>query len=125
MLFEKFIEPKQMKIGEHTYTISQIPAVDALGICNAVSDAVAKNGLIGITMLPIATDRKILSYTALSDMVNIVPETDQLFNDIFKGGIGDAKRLVVEMVKYNFGFLTSGDLLNALVEMPEATDSAS
>ena len=54
-----------------------------------------------------------------------MPDTDRLFNDIFKGRISDAKELVIMMVKENFGFLITGDLLDKLVDRQEATDSVS
>lgn len=126
MNFEKFTQPKTVEIGGRKFTISQIPAIDALRIHNAVAKAIHDEGLMGITMLPPIVDREILSYTALSDNgINIVPDTEQLFNDIFKCRIGDAKELVVLMVRENFGFLISGDLLDKLVDREEATDSAS
>ena len=126
MNFEKFIQPKQVKIGDRDFTISMIPALDALPIHNAVAKAIADNGLLGITMLPVAVDRQILGYVAVSEGgVHIVPDTDRLFNDIFKGRISDAKELVIMMVKENFGFLITGDLLDKLVDRQEATDSVS
>ena len=57
--------------------------------------------------------------------MNIVPDTDRRFNDIFKGRISDAKELVIMMVNENFGFLITGDLLDKLVDRQEATDSVS
>jgi len=126
MNFEKFIQPKQIQVGGRTFTISQIPALDALAMYSIVAKAVADNGLLGITMLPVSADRQILNYTALSEGgVNVVPNTDALFNDIFKGNVGDAKELVVAMVKENFDFLITGDLLDKLVARQEATDSVS
>jgi hypothetical protein len=126
MEYSKFIQPKTVKFGDRTYTISRIPAVEAIPICNAVAEAIAQNGIMGVIMLPVAMDRKILSYTAsLSGTVNIVPDTDQLLNDIFTQDVGDIKRLVAAMVKENFGFLTSGDLLRELAEQTEATGSGS
>lgn len=126
MNFDKFIRPKQIKVGGRDFTISLIPAVDALPIANVVSKAISDNGLLGITMLPVDVDRRILGYTALSEGgVNIVPDTDQLFNDIFKGKLGDAKEIVVQMVKENFGFLITGDLLDKLLDSQAATESVS
>lgn len=126
MNYEKFIQPKNIKIGEREFAISMIPAIDALGIHNIIAKAIADNGLLGITMLPANIDRQLLGYTALLDGdMKLVPSTDTLVNDMFKGNVGDIKALVIEMVKYNFGFLMGGDLLDKLVDREEATDSAS
>ena len=125
MQFDKFISPKKIKVGNRDFTISQIPAVDALDICNEVMASITKNGIIGITMLPSSVDRKILCYTALNETADIVPDTDLLFGQIFSGHIDDVKKLVIAMVKENFGFLTSGALLGDLAEMTGAVDSAS
>lgn len=132
MNIDKFIEPKTVKIGkagsEREYIISLIPAVDALEIHNVISEFIAKNGLIGITMLPVPVKRRIISYTAfVSNNVKIVPETDQLINDIFgRGHISEFEELVILMAKENFDFLITGDLLEKLSDgQTEATDSAS
>lgn len=126
MEYEKFINPKVIKIGEREFAVSSIPAIDALPIYNVVSKAVADSGLIGLTMLPPECDKRLLGYTALLEGgMKIVPNTDTLINDIFKGSIGDIKKLVLEVVKENFSFLTSGDLLDALAGLGEATASGS
>lgn len=128
MKADKFIQPKDVKIGERTFIVSKIPAIDALPIHNVVAKAIVDNGLLGITMLPPVTDLAILRYTAVRD-ANDRPES--LDSDIavsvnFESGIEDMKALVIEMVKENFGFLITGDLLGKFpLPVAEATESAS
>lgn len=126
MDIDKFIEPREVEINGRAFITSDIPALASLDICNAVTKAIADNGLIGIAMLPAQTDRAILRYTALNESgVRLCPDTDQLFSDIFKGHMGDAKTLVAEMVKRNYGFLIHGDLLERLADLQGATVSDS
>jgi len=126
MTYDKFIQPKEIEIGGRKFTVSKIPAMDALTIYGSVAKSITENGLLGITMLPQSVEKSILGYTALSDNgINIIPNTDVLINDIFKGDVGDLKKLVVHMVKENFSFLIGGDLLNLLADKVEATDSVS
>ena len=123
---EKFISPKEVTVNGRQFVISQIPAINALTICNKITNAISKNGIIGITMLPEDVDRDILSYTAISEGgIKISPDTDRLFSDTFKEKIADAKELVILMIKENFGFLIRGDLLGKLAGLAEATDSGS
>ena len=123
---EKFISPKEVTVNGRQFVISQIPAINALTICNKITNAISKNGIIGITMLPEDVDRDILSYTAISEGgIKISPDTDRLFSDIFKEKIADAKELVILMITENFGFLIRGDLLGKLAGLVEATDSGS
>lgn len=123
---DKFISPKEVTINGRQFTISQIPAIPALRLCNEVTKAIAKDGIIGITMLPEQIDREILSYVAVGEGgMKISPDTDRLFSDIFKEKIADAKELVVMMVEENFGFLIRGDLLGKLASLAEATGSDS
>ena len=51
MNYDKFIEPKQINIGERKFTISKIPALKAQVIYTAVAKSVSENGALGMTML--------------------------------------------------------------------------
>lgn len=125
---DKFIQPRDVKIGERTFIVSKIPAIDALAIHNVVAKAVIDSGLLGITMLPPSTDLAILRYTAIRDSHD---RPEPLDSDVavavnFEGGIKEMKELVIEMVKENFGFLITGDLLGKFPLPQEApAESAS
>ena len=100
--------------------------MDAIPIYNEVAKSVAENGILGITMLPSKTIRDMMSYTALvdEDGISIVPNTESVFNSIFSEDFGSLQTLVVEMVKENFDFFVSGNLLEKLVDKTKATDFA-
>ena len=123
---DKFIKSREVLINEKTFIVSKIPAMDAIPIYNEVAKSVAENGILGITMLPSKTIRDMMSYTALvdEDGLSIVPNTESVFNSIFSEDFGSLQTLVVEMVKENFDFFVSGNLLEKLVDKTKATDFA-
>lgn len=124
MNYEKFIQPREVGIGDRTFAVSKIPALTAQQIYSVVSKSVSDNGIVGITSLPPQTVRQILGYTALyTDDSWIAMETEAIINDTFKDDFGDMQELVIEMVKENFGFFVSGKLLEKLVELETETDS--
>ncbi len=125
---DKFIQPRDVKIGERRFVVSKIPATDALAIHNIVAKSVIEHGVLGITMLPPATDLDILRYTAIRDDDDSVRslDSDAAVNVNFKGDVQGLKELVIEMVKENFGFLITGDLLGKFPLPKEApVESAS
>lgn len=127
MNYDKFIEPKQISIGERKFTISKIPALKAQVIYTAVAKSVSENGALGMTMLPTATVRDILNYVAVYDESNDyhkVLDTEDSIGNTFNTNVGDMVTVVVRMIHENFGFLTDGNLL-ALLEAPEGADSVS
>ena len=127
MNYDKFIEPKQINIGERKFTISKIPAHKAQVIYTAVAKSVSENGALGMTMLPTATVRDILNYVAVYDESNDyhkVLDTEDSIGNTFNTNVGDMVTVVVRMIHENFGFLTDGNLL-ALLEAPEGVDSVS
>ena len=127
MNYDKFIEPKQINIGERKFTISKIPALKAQVIYTAVAKSVSENGALGMTMLPTATVRDILNYVAVYDESNDyhkVLDTEDSIGNTFNTNVGDMVTVVVRMIHENFGFLTDGNLL-ALLEAPEEADSVS
>lgn len=127
MNYDKFIEPKQINIGERKFTISKIPALKAQAIYTAVAKSVSENGALGMTMLPTATVRDILNYVAVYDESNDyhkVLDTEDSIGNTFNTNVGDMVTVVVRMIHENFGFLTDGNLL-ALLEAPEGADSVS
>lgn len=127
MNYDKFIEPKQISIGERKFTISKIPALKAQVIYTAVAKSVSENGALGMTMLPTATVRDILNYVAVYDESNDyhkVLDTEDSIGNTFNTNVGDMVTVVVRMIHENFGFLTDGNLL-ALLEAPEEADSVS
>ena len=127
MNYDKFIEPKQISIGERKFTISKIPALKAQVIYPAVAKSVSENGALGMTMLPTATVRDILNYVAVYDEsndYNKVLDTEDSIGNTFNTNVGDMVTVVVRMIHENFGFLTDGNLL-ALLEAPEGAESVS
>ena len=128
MQYEKFIQPKEIGIGDRTFAISRIPALDAQQLYNVIAKSVSDNGLIGITMLPGPIVEQILDYTALfgDDKIWLTLSNKSIINEVFQDDFGELQQLVVAMVKENFDFFVSGKLLDKLVEGEEAaTDSAS
>lgn len=124
MNYEKFIQPREVGIGDRTFAVSKIPALTAQQIYSVVSKSVSDNGMIGMTSLPLQTVRQILGYTALFENDSwISMETESIINDTFKNDFGDMQTLVIEMIKENFGFFVSGKLLEKLVELETETDS--
>ena len=128
MKAERFIQPHDIKIGERRFVVSKIPAIDALPIHNIIAKAVVENGVLGITMLPPSIDLEILRYTAIRDDDDSTRslDTEVAVNANFNGTLKDMKELVIEMVKENFGFLITGDLLGKFPLPQEApAESAS
>lgn len=124
MEHSKFIRPREITVGENTFTVSQIPAIDAQDIYTDVARSIKDNGLIGMTMLPQHVVKSILAYT--SAKVNddwFVLDTEQRLRNY----IPDSKTmniLVVNMIKDNWGFLADGNLLDVL-GLEEAEETAS
>lgn len=124
MEHSKFIRPREITVDERTFTVSQIPAIDAQDIYTEVARSIKDNGLIGMTMLPQHVVKSILAYT--SAKVNddwFVLDTEQRLRNY----IPDSKTmniLVVNMIKDNWGFLADGNLLDVL-GLEEAEETAS
>ena len=128
MQYEKFIQPKEIGIGNRTFAISRVPSLEAQTLYNVIAKSVSDNGLIGITILPGSIVEQILGYTALfgDDKIWLTLSNKSIINEVFQNDFGELQQLVVTMVKENFDFFVSGKLLDQLVEGEEAaTDSAS
>lgn len=128
MQYEKFIQPKEIGIGNRTFAISRVPSLEAQTLYNVIAKSVSDNGLIGITILPGSIVEQILGYTALfgDDKIWLTLSNKSIINEVFQNDFGELQQLVVAMVKENFDFFVSGKLLDQLVEGEEAaTDSAS
>ena len=128
MQYEKFIQPKEIGIGNRTFAISRVPSLEAQPLYNVIAKSVSDNGLIGITMLPGPIVEQILGYTALfgDDKIWLTLSNKSIINEVFQNDFGELQQLIVAMVKENFDFFVSGKLLDQLVEGEEAaTDSAS
>lgn len=121
MNYNDFIQPREVTIGNRCFTISKIPALVAQSeIYPAVAKALSSDGALGLTMLPTRVVSAILSYTAERIENGSWFELDSIdrVNKAFPD-IKDMHRLVVEMTKENFGFLTDGSLREVL-GVPEA-----
>ena len=124
MDYSKFIKPREVEIGGETFSISQIPAIESQGLYRVVAKSISENGLIGMTMLPVETVRGILAYVAAKT-------NDQWFSldteSRINGHVSDKatmQKLVVAMIRENWGFLVDGSLLDVL-GVQEAGASAS
>lgn len=131
MNYDKFIEPKVVEVGggaeKRTFVISQIPAVESFEIHNVVSEAIITRGVLGVTVLPIAVKKRLMSFVAYrTGDANIVLDSDQILSDVFKGkNRRDFEELVILVIKENFDFLLDGALLGTLEGVEKAAGSAS
>lgn len=126
MNYDKFIQPKEIAVGDRTFAISKIPAMEAMSIYSELAKAVNANGALGMTMLPPSVNKQILGYVALCDKdgIWVSLSTDSIINEIFKDDFGDFQQVIIEMVEENFGFFVSGKLLDKLVHRTLETESA-
>ena len=128
MDYNKFIGAKEIEIGGRKFAVSRIPALEAqTSVYPAVAKCVQLNGLLGTTMLDTAVVREILKYTAVrqDDGSFLELDIDTRINDTFSKNFEDMARLVVAMIRENFGFLTDGNLHEVLgiVEAETGSDS--
>ena len=126
MNYEKFIQPKEITVGDRTFAISKIPAMEAMSIYSELAKAVSANGALGMTMLPSSVNKQLLGYVALCDTdgIWVSLSTDSIINEIFRDDFGDLQQVIIEMVEENFGFFVSGKLLDKLVHRTLETESA-
>lgn len=125
MDYTKFIKPKEVVLDGETYAISQIPALEAQEIYREVAKSYSEHGLIGFTMLSQGTVRAILAYVAVRVDDNWFSlDTETRINGYLQGKKAVQARLLVLMIKENWGFLTDGSLLDVL-GLEEAKESES
>ena len=124
MNYEKFIQKKEVQIGDKTFCISKIPAIEATAIYPSVAKYYSDYGLLGLTMFDMELTKKILSYTAAYN--NGAWESLDLDNRIAQSlpDQHDLKKLTIMMVKENWGFLTDGSLRD-LLGLAEEEESGS
>lgn len=114
MEYSKFIKPREVEIGGTTFAISQIPAINAQEIYPVVAECVKENGVLGMTMIPLRACREILSYVAIRiDDTWFSLDTESRVNNYLSDKSTMAK-IIVLMVKENWGFLADGSLLDVL-----------
>lgn len=114
MNYEKFIDKKEVQIGNKTFCISKIPAIEATIIYPKIAKYYSENGVIGLTMFDLDLTKKILAYTAVHngddwDVLDLDTRINRALSNQF-----DMKKLVMLMVQENWGFLTDGSLLDVL-----------
>lgn len=114
MDYSKFIRPKEVEIGGKTYAVSQIPAIESQEAYRDVAKVVREYGPLGMTMLPVGALRDILSYTAVRVNDSWFSLDTESRIDSYLTDKADMNRLVVAMVRENWGFLTDGTLLDVL-----------
>jgi hypothetical protein len=120
MEYAKFIKPHEVSIGDRTFALSQIPAIESQDLYNVVAKSITDNGLIGMTMLPSSVQRAIMSYVAVKAGEEWFPlDTQTRIDSYLTDSKSDMARLTVLMVKENWGFLADGSLLDVL-GLPEA-----
>lgn len=114
MNYEKFIQKKEVQIGDKTFCISKIPAIEATAIYPSIAKYFSDYGLIGLTMFDVELTKKILSYAAAYN--NGAWEVLDLETTISTSlpDQGTLKKLVMLMVKENWGFLVDGSLRDLL-----------
>lgn len=114
MDYTKFIKPREIEIGGTTYAISQIPAINSQGIYPVIAECVKENGVLGMTMIPVSACKEILSYVAVRvDGTWFSLDTETRINNYLSDKSTMAK-IIVMMVKENWGFLADGSLLDVL-----------
>ena len=128
MDYNKFICAKEIEIGGRKFAVSRIPAIEAqTSVYPAVAKCIQLNGFLGTTMLDTAVVREILKYTAVrqDDGSFLELDIDTRINDTFSKNFEDMARLVVAMIRENFGFLMGGNLHKVLgiVEAETGSDS--
>lgn len=125
MNYEKFIQKKEVKIGDKTFCISKIPAIEATAIYPSIAKYYSDYGLLGLTMFDVELTKKILSYAAAYN--NGAWEVLDLDSRIAQSipDQRDLKKLVMLMVQENWGFLTDGSLRELLGVPAEETASDS
>ena len=104
--------PEKVKIGDHTYVLSSIPAFHAQKILMSAVGAFASGSIASI---PPETILEILSYAAV---INQNGAEVQLENEeLVEMMVGDTMELIeleTKMVEKNFGFLGDGRLRDVL-----------
>lgn len=121
MDYNKFIQAREISIGSRTFTVSKIPAIEAqTQSYPAVAKAISTDGILGLTMLKPSAVLDILKYSAVRLESGSWMELDSIdrINKTFTE-VKEMHKLVVEMVKENFGFLIDGSLREVL-GVPEA-----
>lgn len=109
---------ERVKIGEHTYVLSSIPAFHAQKIMMQAFGAISGGNLAS---LPPDVILELLSYSAIINQhgAEVQLENEQLIEMM----IGDPMELIeleTRMVEKNFGFLGDGRLNAALSRMTSA-----
>ena len=125
MNYEKLVQKKEVQIGDNTYCISKIPAIEATEIYPSIAKYYSDYGLIGLTMFDVELTKKILSYTAAySNGEWTSLDLNTSINNALASQY-DMKKLVMLMVKENWGFLMDGSLRELLDVPAEETASDS
>ena len=125
MNYEKFIQRKEVQIGDKTFCISKIPAIEATAIYPSIAKLYSDFGLIGLTMFDVELTKRILSYTAAfnNDAWEVLDLESRITQSL--PDQNDLKKLVMMMVKENWGFLTDGSLRDLLGLAEEEAESDS
>ena len=127
MQYNDLKDPVEMEFGGRMFAISRIPALKAVPIFDVVSAAVSERGVMGLTSLPVATQKAILQFVLVrgEDGTWSGFETDSRINNAF-AKFETLIAVVLAMVRENFGFLTDGRLPDLLREVvPQEAESAS
>lgn len=125
MNFNDFIQKKEVQIGDKTFCISKIPAIQATQIYPRIAKYYKDHGVMGLTMFDLALTKELLSYTAAYNNGKWeVLELDQIINASFES-VFQMKKLVSILIKDNLGFLMDGSLLDLLgmAEVEMGSDS--
>lgn len=119
MELKKFIEPKPIKIGDKSFFISKIPAIQAQQIYGAIMKECKEDGDIAMTYLSEETGLSLLAYAAYDqtgegDSNYLVQLNASGAIDTYCRDLTTLIELEAAMIRYNFGFLFDGSLLRVL-----------
>ena len=117
MRYEDLKLPTEVEVEGRVFAISRIPALAAIPLYDVICDTYVQKGVLGLTRLPLATQKALLGFCAYKNDAGEWAEfaTDTRINNCFER-IDSLELLLLRLIKENFGFLTDGSLLEKLVE---------
>lgn len=121
MFVDQFLDAKDIAVGEKTYRISRIPALDAQSVYADIIRTTGDYGDLGMTMLPEQLAMRLLKYCAVKNEAGdwIVLDTRDVVNSYLTKTI-DLISLQMEMINHNFSFFKDGSLTR-LLGLPAAS----
>lgn len=120
---KKFLEPKEIKIGEARYIVSKIPAIQAQQVYRAIMQESKDDGDIAMTYLKEDTAISLLSYAAKVEGENDWNALDSVNAINFAcPSLENLIKVEAAMIRYNFSFLFDGTLQEVLGVLRDSQD---